>query len=62
MPDDLLITPTEDPFLDIVSTTYPDSVQQYEDPEYLQSKGILTPINQMVDELNSYILNIIPGD
>ena len=62
IPNDFLIAPSSNPISTIVSIKYPNLVQQYKDPEYLRSRGILTPINQMVDDINSYILDILPGE
>ncbi|KAK1559467.1 hypothetical protein Q3G72_014806 [Acer saccharum] len=62
IPDDLLIPIFVDPIASIVSSTYPDLINKYKDPEYLRNRGILTPTNQTVDEINSYVLNVIPGE
>ncbi|KAK3229129.1 hypothetical protein Dsin_001010 [Dipteronia sinensis] len=62
IPDDLLIPNSDDPFASVVSNTYLGLVNRYTDPKYLRNRGILTPTNQTVDEINSYVLNVIPGD
>ncbi|KAK3225876.1 hypothetical protein Dsin_005738 [Dipteronia sinensis] len=61
IPDDLLIPDSVDHVASIVSSTYPDLINKYKDPNYLRNRGILTPTNQTVDEINSYVLNVIPG-
>ncbi|KAK0587800.1 hypothetical protein LWI29_029105 [Acer saccharum] len=62
IPDDLLIPISADPISSIVSSIYPDLINKYKDLEYLRNRGILTPTNQTVDEINSYVLNVIPGE
>ncbi|KAI9193846.1 hypothetical protein LWI28_000636 [Acer negundo] len=62
IPDDLLIPNFADPVTSIVSSTYPDLINKYKNPEYLRNRGILTLTNQIVDEINSYVLNVILGE
>ncbi|KAK3189482.1 hypothetical protein Dsin_029043 [Dipteronia sinensis] len=60
--DDLLIPDSADPVASIVSSTYPDLINKYKDPDYLRNRGSLTPTNQTADQINSYVLNVIPGE
>ena len=60
--DDLLIPRGAYPIADIVSSMYPNLINNYKDLGYLRSRGILTPTNQIVVEINSYIMNIITGE
>ncbi|XP_074376960.1 uncharacterized protein LOC141718475 [Apium graveolens] len=46
---------------DIVDVTYPDFMKNYTTESYLKKRAILTPINAIIDEVNSHVLNLIPG-
>ena len=46
----------------IVSHTYPDIQHKYKDEEFLKSRANLASTNEVVDQINDYILNIIPGE
>ena len=46
----------------IVSHTYPDIQHKYKDEEFLKSIANLASTNEVVDQINDYILNIIPGE
>ncbi|KAH1035116.1 hypothetical protein GYH30_055198 [Glycine max] len=39
-----------------------DIQHNYKDEEFLKSKAILASTNEVVDQINDYILNIIPGE
>ena len=45
-----------------MSSTYPDLLGNFSDPHYLRDKAILAPKNEIVDEVNSHILSILPGE
>lgn len=60
IPDDILIPLGHDPIADIVTHTYPNMTNNYMEPEYLRARSILTPTNETVDEINSFMLNSIP--
>jgi len=62
IPDDLLIHTKGDKVAAIVSEVYPDLLRRYRDPTYLASRAIVCPNNQTVDEINSYIVSMLPGD
>ncbi|KAF1869399.1 hypothetical protein Lal_00045262 [Lupinus albus] len=44
-----------------LSSTYPNLQRYYKDEEYLQSKAILALTTEIVDQINDYVLSIIPG-
>lgn len=52
----------EDHVANIVSSTYPDLSNNYKDLDYLRKRAILTPTNQIVAEINDYIMNKLPED
>ncbi|KAK2391970.1 ATP-dependent DNA helicase PIF1 [Trifolium repens] len=62
IPNELLITDYEEPIKAIVENTYPDLLQNFKRPDYLQSRAILASTIQIVDEVNNYVLDLIPGE
>lgn len=62
IPDSFLITDFDDPIDAIVQNTYPNLVQQYKNEKFLQSRAILASTIETVDEINDYVLSLIPGD
>ncbi|KAK9742463.1 hypothetical protein RND81_03G174800 [Saponaria officinalis] len=61
IPDDMLIENTGDPVASIVEEVYPNLLENYTDTTYLQGRAILTPKNKTADEVNTYMLGLIPG-
>ena len=49
------------PTQSIVSTIYDNFQTNYQDPIYLKQRAIITPYNDTVDEINSYVLDLLPG-
>ena len=47
---------------DIIDNTYPDLENKYTDPSYLQDRAILAPTNEVVEELNDYIVSSLNGE
>jgi ATP-dependent DNA helicase PIF1 len=62
IPKEFLITDYEDPIKAIVDSTFPNLLQNYKSPEYLQSKAILASTIDVVDQVNNYVLSLIPGN
>ncbi|KAH1210736.1 ATP-dependent DNA helicase PIF6 [Glycine max] len=62
IPQELLITKYDDPIHSIVSSTFPDLCHHHNDPQYFQSKAILASTNETVQQVNDYILTLIPGE
>ncbi|XP_075649999.1 uncharacterized protein LOC142620523 [Castanea sativa] len=62
IPSDLIIQPSENPMQDIIDTTYPGLENKYTDPSYLQDRAILAPRNEVVEELNDYIVSSLNGE
>jgi len=54
--------PDENPIQAIFESTYPDFFNDYNNPEYLQSRAILASTIEVVDEINEYILSLIEGN
>lgn len=62
IPDEFLIKGFENPIQAIFESTYPDFFNDYNNPEYLQSRAILASTIEVVDEINEYILSLIEGN
>jgi ATP-dependent DNA helicase PIF1 len=62
MPEDLLIRGFDDPLAAIVDSTYPNLLDNINDATFFQNRAILTPKNIIVDAVNDYILDLIPGE
>ncbi|KAG1536962.1 hypothetical protein G6F47_013224 [Rhizopus delemar] len=46
-----------------VDSTYPkETMQQILDPEFFQERTIIAPKNYLVDEINRYVLDQLPGN
>ncbi|KAK2385658.1 ATP-dependent DNA helicase PIF1 [Trifolium repens] len=62
IPKQLLILDYADPIQAIVNSTYPDLVSHYKSPKFLQERAILASTIEVVEQINSYVLSLIPGD
>ncbi|XP_050908519.1 uncharacterized protein LOC127122180 [Lathyrus oleraceus] len=62
IPNDFLISNYDDPLEAIVSETYPNLLNNYKNPECLQSRAILAGTIETVDIINQYVLGFIPGE
>jgi len=61
IPDDLLVKSTDNKIKALVDTTFPDFKSNYTNIEYLKSRAILATTNEIVDEINDYMLNLVPS-
>ncbi|KAH1137880.1 hypothetical protein GYH30_027747 [Glycine max] len=62
IPEDLLITEYDDLIHAIVNSTFPDLSQHHNDPQFFNSRAILASTNETVEQVNDYILSLIPGE
>lgn len=62
IPNDLLVSPGNNPIQTICSTIYPDFAQNFADISYLQHRAIVTPYNDTVTLINEFMLSELPGD
>uniref|UniRef100_A0A0R0KGC4 ATP-dependent DNA helicase n=1 Tax=Glycine max TaxID=3847 RepID=A0A0R0KGC4_SOYBN len=62
IPQDLLITEYDDPIHGIVNSTFLDLCQHHNNPEFFQSRAILASTNETIQQVNDYILSLIPGE
>lgn len=62
IPKELLISDFEDPIEAIVQSTYPNLLQNFHNENFMRNKAILASSIQVVDDINNFILNLIPGN
>ncbi|XP_075633419.1 uncharacterized protein LOC142605877 [Castanea sativa] len=62
IPHDLLIQPGSHPFNDIMNATYPDFHTKFNDSKYLEEREILAPRNEVVEDINDYMIDLINVD
>jgi len=62
IPHEFLIPNDEDGVHNLIAAVYPNLVIEYADWLYRRERGILAPTNDDVDEINSIMLSMIPGD
>ncbi|XP_045817402.1 replication protein A 70 kDa DNA-binding subunit A-like [Trifolium pratense] len=62
IPPELLITNFDDPIGAIVQSTYPNLLSQYQNGQFVQSRAILASTVEAVDQINDYVLKILPGE
>jgi ATP-dependent DNA helicase PIF1 len=58
----LLIPKSDNTLAAIVENIYPGLLQNMDDPLFFQDRAILTARNMVVDAINDYILDLIPGE
>lgn len=61
IPDELLIKDFVDPIVAIVESTYPNLLQNYTNDHFLQARAILASTIEIVEEINDFVTNLIPG-
>ncbi|RZC08810.1 hypothetical protein D0Y65_015492, partial [Glycine soja] len=57
---DVLITEYDDPIHVIVNSTFPNLCYHHNNPEFFRSRAILASTNETVQQVNDYILSLIP--
>lgn len=61
IPDDLLISNTDNTMAAIVEATYPNFLNNYRNEVYLKNRAILTPTNELSDMINREIVDSLPA-
>jgi len=46
----------------IVSVVYVDFLEKYSDLTYLKERAILTPTNEIAEEINNHVLSMLPDE
>ncbi|KAG2643530.1 hypothetical protein PVAP13_2KG340800, partial [Panicum virgatum] len=62
IPHELLIYTDGPKIPALVNCIYPQFDQYYFNPEYLKERAILAPTNDIVDDINTHILNLVPQE
>ena len=62
LPDDILIRYIGEPIAAIVESTYSSILDHVGDGGYFQDKAIVAPTNEIVQEVNDYIMSLLPRD
>lgn len=62
LPKDILIRSDGEPIDAIVKSTYPSLLCHIGDGRYFEDRVILAPTTKMVQEVNDYIMSMLPGD
>jgi len=62
IPEEFLIKDYTEPIAAIVDVVYTDLVNQYKNIDYLRNRAILCPKNDTVDEINTYIVSLLPAE
>jgi hypothetical protein len=62
IPSDLLIDAGDHPIHSIVIATFPDLHNKYTDGKYLEERSILGPTNDIVNEINDYMIDLLSPD
>ncbi|XP_074327619.1 uncharacterized protein LOC141665533 [Apium graveolens] len=61
IPDKFLIRARENPPKAVIDVVYPELAKNIKNVDYLRERSILTPTNVIVGDINSYILDQVPG-
>lgn len=61
IPENFIIRSDHQTIKSVVDIIYPDIVRNINNAEYFRERSILTPTNSIVSDINSYILDQLPG-
>ncbi|CAN0900491.1 ATP-dependent DNA helicase PIF1 [Linum grandiflorum] len=62
IPDCFIVPQSTDPIKDLINRVYPDLVNNYHNVAYIRSRAIVAPTNDVVTEINDYIIDRLPGE
>ncbi|KAL6501376.1 hypothetical protein OROGR_026509 [Orobanche gracilis] len=62
IPNDLLISQSNDPIGSLIDFVYPSLLQHHRDINYFQERAILAPKNEVVHDINDRLLALFPGE
>ncbi|KAM0912342.1 hypothetical protein ACQ4PT_012850 [Festuca glaucescens] len=60
--DEHLVHTDGDKITAIVESVYMDFLRRYSDPTYLKERAILTPTNEIAEDVNEHVLSMVPGE
>jgi len=61
IPQDLLLSTTGNKIQALIECTYPDFLSNYNNPEYIKNRAILATTNDIVEDINNYMVDLIPN-
>ncbi|KAM0823597.1 hypothetical protein ACQ4PT_070773 [Festuca glaucescens] len=62
IPDEHLVHTDGDKIGAIVDVVYVDLLKRYSDPNYLRERAILTPTNEVAEDVNRHVLSMVPAE
>ena len=62
LPKDIIIRDASNPVATMVNITYPSILDHVGDARYFQDRAFLAPTNETVQEINDYVMSMLPGD
>jgi hypothetical protein len=62
IPDEFLIKDSSNPLHSLVDFVYPDFLQNMKISDFFQEQGILSPTLNAVENINKFLLSLVPGD
>ncbi|KAM0832054.1 hypothetical protein ACQ4PT_065142 [Festuca glaucescens] len=62
IPNEHLVHTDGDKIGAIVDAVYVDFLKRYSDPNYLRERAILTPTNEVAEDVNRHVLSMVPGE
>jgi ATP-dependent DNA helicase PIF1 len=62
IPADILVQNVTNPIGDIIDVVYPDILKNMFVPNFFESRAILAPTLEIVEEINNYVLTLMPGE
>ncbi|XP_074351611.1 uncharacterized protein LOC141690735 [Apium graveolens] len=61
IPEQFIVRGTDNPIQSLFDITYPDFLSNMSSYDYLRSRAILAPTNSLVDDINDFVIEKIPG-
>jgi hypothetical protein len=62
IPDEHLVHTNVDKIPAIVDSVYIDFLNRFSDPNYLKERAILTPTNEIAEDVNKHVISMVPGE
>ena len=61
IPTDLLVLDNDKPLVSLVDFVYSNILENLSVPNFFEERGILAPTLEIVEEVNEFMLSLIPG-
>ncbi|CAN0839971.1 hypothetical protein LINGRAHAP2_LOCUS2707 [Linum grandiflorum] len=62
LPQQFVLPASPNPIAALVDRVYPNIYNSYQNVAYIRNRAIVTPTNNIVTEINDYVLSQLPGD